>query len=55
VAFQKRLGGLGRKRRHETIVGMGQIHRQVMRLLFDAGNHNQRFAKIHLRLARCMG
>lgn len=51
MTFQKRLRGLGRKRPHEAVVGMRQIHGQVMRLLLDAGNHHQRFAEIRLRLA----
>ena len=54
MAFQKGLGRLGRKRCHKTVVGMGQVQGQIVRLLLHAGNYNQRLAKIHLRLARCM-
>lgn len=34
---------------------MWKVYRQIMRLLLDAGYHNQRFAKICLRFARRMG
>src|ERR1019366_4430302 len=54
MAFQKSFSGLGRKRGYEAIVGMGQVHRQVVRLLFHAGNHHQRFAEVRLCFARRM-
>src|SRR5665213_3971336 len=54
MSFEKRLRGLGRKRHHEAIVRVGQVHRQVVRLLLHAGDHHQRFAKVRLRLARRM-
>jgi hypothetical protein len=33
---------------------MRQVHRQVVRLLFHAGNHHQRFTKVRLCFARRM-
>ena len=55
MAFQESFGGLGRKRHHEAIVRVRQVHRQVVRLLLHAGNHHQRFAEVRLRFARRMG
>jgi hypothetical protein len=55
IQAERWIGYLGRKCRHEAIVGMGKIHGQVMRLLLHTGNHHQRFAEIGLRLARGMG
>ena len=54
MAFQKRLCRLGRKRRHKTVVRVLQVHRQIVRLLFHAGNHHRRFAEVHLSFARRM-
>jgi hypothetical protein len=54
MAFEERLGGLGRERRHEAVVRVGQIHRQVVRLLFHSGDHDQRFTEVRLRLTRRM-
>ncbi len=54
MTFQERFGRLSWKRRHEAVVRVGQVHRQVVRLLFHAGDHHQSFAEIRLRLARTM-
>ena len=50
MAFQKGFCCLGRKCRHEAVVGLRKVHRQVVCLLFHAGDHHQHFAEIHLRL-----
>jgi hypothetical protein len=55
MTFQEGLRGLGRKSRHEAVVGMRQIHGQVVRLLLDAGDNHPCFAKIRLRLTRRVG
>ena len=52
MTFQERLCGLGRERHYEAVVGVRQIHGQIVRLLLHAGNHYQRFAEVHLCLAR---
>jgi hypothetical protein len=54
MAFQESFRCLGRKRHHETIVRVWQVHRQVVCLLLHSGNHHQRFAEVRLRLARRM-
>ena len=54
MAFQKGFGRLGRKCRHEAVIGVGQVHRQVVRLPLHAGHHHQRLAEVHLRFARSM-
>ena len=51
MAFQKSFGRLGWKRHHEAVVGVRQIHRQIMGLPLHAGNDYQRFAEVCLRLA----
>ena len=50
MAFQKSFGRLGWKRHHEAVVGVRQIHRQVMGLPLHASNDHQRFAEVCLRL-----
>ena len=54
VAFEKSFGRLRRKRRHETVVGVGQVHRQVVRLPLHSGDHHQRLAEVCLRFPRSM-
>ena len=54
VTFKKCLCRLGRKRRHKTVVRVRQVHRQVVCLLFNSGNHHQRFAEVRPRFARRM-
>ena len=54
MTFQEGFGRLGRKRRHEAVIRVGQVHHQVVRLPLHAGNHYQGLAEVHLRLARGM-
>ena len=54
MAFQERLGRLGWKRHDEAIVRMRQVHRQIVRLLLNAGDHNHGFAEVRLCLTRRM-
>src|ERR1017187_9711075 len=54
MAFQKGLCRFGRKRHDETIIRMGQVHRQIVRLLLNASDHDHGFAEVRLRLARWM-
>jgi hypothetical protein len=54
VAFEKSLCGLGRKRRHETVIGVRQIHRQVVRLPLHSGDNHQRLAEVRLRFSGSM-
>jgi len=51
VALQERLRILRRKRHHETVVGLRQVHAQEMTLLLDPANHHHRLAEIHLGIA----
>ena len=52
--LRRAVNGLGRERRHEAVVRVGKIEDQVVRLLFHTGDHDQSFAEVRLRLARCM-
>jgi hypothetical protein len=54
VVLKKCLGCFSRKRSHKAVVRVRKVHGQVVRLLFHSRNHHQRFAEIHLRLARRM-
>ena len=54
VSFAKRLRRLGRKRLHERVVAVRQIHDQVVRLAFDAVDDHQGFAEVGLGVARRM-
>ena len=54
MAFDEGFCGLGGKRHDKAIVRMRQVHRQVVRLLLNAGDHHHRFAEVRLRLARRM-
>ena len=42
------IGVLRRKRQHETVVRLRQIHAQEMPLLLDPANHHYSLAKVHL-------
>ena len=48
VTFQKRFRRLGRKRHHEAVVGLRQIHRQVVRLRTHSADHHLRLAEVGL-------
>ena len=50
MAFQKRLRRLGRKRDHEAVVRVRQVHRQIVRLALHAADHRLRLAEVRLRL-----
>ena len=54
MAIQERLGGLSRIGLHEAGVRLRQIHAEEVDLLPHAADHTDRFAKIHLRMARRM-
>ena len=54
MAFEEGLGRLGWKRHDETIIRMRQVHRQIVRLPLNAGDHHHRFAEVRLRLPRRM-
>jgi len=54
MTFQEGFSRLGRERRHEAVIGVGQVHHQVVRLPLHTGNHRKGFAEVHLRLARCV-
>ena len=52
VPVTERLRRLGRKRLHERVVAVRQIHDQVVRLAFEAGDDHQRFTEVGLGVAR---
>ena len=54
MTFQEGFSRLGRKRHHEAVIRVGQVHHQVVRLPLHAGNHHHGFAEVHLRFARCV-
>jgi hypothetical protein len=45
MVLDEGFGRLVRKRRHEAIIGVGQIHYQVVHLLLHPGNDHQCFAE----------
>ena len=49
MSFQERFRRLGRKRHHEAVVGLRQVHREVVRLALHATDDHQRFAEVGLR------
>ena len=51
----ERLRRLGRKRLHKPVVAVREIDDQVVRLAFDASDHDQRFAEVGLGVAWRMG
>ena len=55
VPGAERLRRLGRKRLHKPVVAVREVDDQVVCLLFDPGDHHQRFAKVGLGVARRMG
>ena len=56
VPGAERLRRLGRKRLHKPVVAVREVDDQVVQcLLFDPGDHHQRFAKVGLGVARRMG
>ena len=54
MTIQEGFGRLGWERCHEAVIRVGQVHYQVVRLPLHAGNHDQGFAEVHLRFARCV-
>ena len=54
VPVTERLRRLGRKRLHKRVVAVWEIDDQVVRLPFDASDHDQRFAEVGLGVARRM-
>ena len=46
MAFEESLRGLGRKRHDEAIFRMRKIHRQIVRLLLNASNHDYGLAEV---------
>ena len=54
MAFEESLRGLGWKGRHEAVVRMRQVHRQVVRVALDAGPDRLRLAEFRPRFARRM-
>ena len=54
VPVAERFRRLGGKRLHKPVVAVREVDDQVVRLLFDAGDHHQRFAKVGLGVARRM-
>ena len=55
VPVAERLRRLGRKRLHKPVVAVREIDDQVVRLAFDASDHDQRFADVGLGVAWRMG
>ena len=54
MPLAERLGRLGRKRFHERVIAVRQIDNQVVRLAFDAVDHDEGFAEVRLCVARRM-
>ncbi len=54
MAFQEGLRRLGRKGHREAVIGLRQIHHQVVRLALHSGDHHHRFPEVCLRISRWM-
>ena len=54
MTFEERFRRLGRKGHHEAVIGLRQVHHQIVRLTFHTGDPHHRFAEVGLRFARCV-
>ena len=50
MAFQKCFRRLGREGHHEAVIGLRQVHRQVVRFALHAADYGQRFAEVGLSI-----
>jgi hypothetical protein len=51
LGWKKRFRRLGGKRDDEAVVGMRQVHREIVRLALHAADRDDSFAEVRLRLA----